>query len=176
MTRDLVLAAFGFRSLVSHRGGRQSLHDYYFELLRQKQFLKAGMVITPYNDHVRSFLPSRLVGLPPPTLLGYCSRQCHGINYTHNSASLPKSPILNERSSKKPARTSVQEGTVSLPVCMYARRMVDNIEKPLSPEQILKRFTKIFRREMTAVECRAQVISNEATLKANATQPQVPKS
>lgn len=76
----------------------------------------------------------------------------------------------------KAARTSVQQGTVSIPVCMYARRMVDNIEKPLSPEQILKRFTKIFRREMTAVECRAQVISNEATLKANATNPRVPKS
>jgi hypothetical protein len=59
---------------------------------------------------------------------------------------------------------------------MYARPMVDNIEKPLSPEQILKRFTKIFRREMTAVECRAQVVSNEATPKVNATQPQLPKS
>jgi hypothetical protein len=77
----------------------------------------------------------------------------------------------------KPARTSVQEGTVSILVCMYARRMVDNIEEPLSHEQILKRSTKIFRREMTAIECRrALLISNEATLKANATQPQVPKS
>jgi hypothetical protein len=55
--------------------------------------------------------------------------------------------------------------------------MVDNIEEPLSHEQILKRSTKIFRREMTAIECRrALLISNEATLKANATQPQVPKS
>jgi hypothetical protein len=77
---------------------------------------------------------------------------------------------------QKTARTSVQEGTVSILVYMYARGMVDNIEEPLSHEQILKRFTKIFRREMTAVECRAQVISNEATRKANATQPQVPKS
>jgi hypothetical protein len=89
---------------------------------------------------------------------------------------LPKSPFLNDRSGKKPSRTSEQEGTVSIPVCMYARRMVDNIEEPLNPKQILARFTKIFRREMTAVECRALLISNEATLKANATQPQVPKS
>jgi hypothetical protein len=90
---------------------------------------------------------------------------------------LPKSPFLNDRSSKKLARTSEQEGTVSIPVCMYARRMIDNIKEPRSPEQILKRSTKIFRREMTAIECRrALLISNEATLKANATQPQVPKS
>jgi hypothetical protein len=59
---------------------------------------------------------------------------------------------------------------------MYARRMVDKPEEPLSSEQSLERFTKIFRREMTAVERRALVISNEATLKANATQPQVPKT
>ena len=45
---------------------------------------------------------------------------------------------------QKPARTSVQERTVSIPVCMYARRMVDNIEEPLSPEQIMKRSTKTF--------------------------------
>jgi hypothetical protein len=98
-------------------------------------------------------------------------------DYTHNPVLRPKSPFLNDRSSKKPARTSEQEGTVSIPVGMYARRMVDNLEEPLSHEQILKRSTKIFRREMTAIECRrALLISNEATLKANATQPQVPKS
>ena len=64
-----------------------------------------------------------------------------------------------------------------IPVCIYALRMVDSIEKRLSHEQILKRSRKIFRREMTAIECRrALLLSNEATLKANATQPQVPKS
>jgi len=32
------------------------------------------------------FLPSLLVGLAPPTLLGNRSRHCHGINYTQNPA------------------------------------------------------------------------------------------
>jgi hypothetical protein len=45
--------------------------------------------------------------------------------------------------------------------------MVDNIEEPLSHEQILKRSTKMFRREMTAIECRRALLisNNEATLK-----------
>jgi hypothetical protein len=72
----------------------------------------------------------------------------------------------------------VRQGQYSIPVCMYARRIVDNPEEPLSSEQILERSTKIFRREMTAVERRSLFISNEVTLKAmaNTTQPQVPKT
>ena len=46
----------------------------------------------------------------------------------------------------------------SIPVFMYAPRMVAPSEEPLSSEQILERFTKIFRREVTAVERRARVI------------------
>src|SRR5215470_10496994 len=48
----------------------------------KSNLLKARMVITPYNEHVGSFL--RAVGwLAPSTLLGPGSRHCHGINYTH---------------------------------------------------------------------------------------------
>jgi hypothetical protein len=38
-----------------------------------------------YNQHVRLLSPSLLVGLAPPTLLGYRSRHCHAINCTQNA-------------------------------------------------------------------------------------------
>src|SRR5215831_2826465 len=52
----------------------------------KSNLLKARVIITTYNQHVRLLSPSLLVGLAPPTLLGYRSRHCHATNYTHNRA------------------------------------------------------------------------------------------
>jgi hypothetical protein len=68
-----------------------------------------------------------------------CNQRLHSQLGIAAEIAVPQRPFQ-----QKPARTSVQERTVSIPVCMYARRMVDNIEEPLSPEQILKRSTKTF--------------------------------
>jgi hypothetical protein len=51
----------------------------------KSNLLKARVIVTTYNQHVRLLSPSLLVGLAPPTLLGYRSRHCHAINYAQNA-------------------------------------------------------------------------------------------
>src|SRR5208282_3441575 len=52
----------------------------------KSNLLKARVVVTTYNHHVRLLSPERswLVG-SHQSLLGYRSRHCHGINYTQKS-------------------------------------------------------------------------------------------
>ena len=51
---------------------------------REKQFVESSDGNHIYSGRVGSFLPSPLVGLAPPTLLGYWSRHRHGMNYTND--------------------------------------------------------------------------------------------
>src|SRR5579871_1566486 len=56
----------------------------------KSNLLKARVIITTYNQHVRLLSPSLLVGVAPPTLLGHWSRHCHAINYTQNLSEAPR--------------------------------------------------------------------------------------
>jgi hypothetical protein len=48
-----------------------------------------GQTPPPLRGGPCSFLPSPLVGLAPPTLLGYWSRHRHGMNYTNDPFGTP---------------------------------------------------------------------------------------
>ena len=63
--------------------------------------LKPRMVIRSYNDHCSAPFSRALVGWHHQSLIGYRSRHCYGINYTHNPNSKQPRSTYSEASSPR---------------------------------------------------------------------------